>query len=394
MRAVKLKESHSLADAVGRRLNEVGTFLLRALAYVGCALAPPARRFLGPPTYWLGRHLAPLAKLWLHLLDYLLFRLGIRDPRFTRGLSYSLTAHLLIIILTGIPALLEGFGCITPYRIPGGKPPKAIQVQRVRIQKRHKVIVNPLSEVAFNLPKVEDMQDGLDQLTMNARSGQGEGGTGFGGSGWGQIRFIRLEYNGDWDQDMREQAGTNLLREFTRLTGIPAAMREESHRIALLKKYPKHQSPPFVYMTGDRGFSLSESEVKDLREYILERGGMIFGDCGGPHGFHHSFLHWMAQVVPGGRWVVIPRDDPIYQWPFLLAGSPPLWHHGGNDTLGIKREGRWVVFYHPGDIGDAWKEGHGGTSRESWEAAYCLGANVICYAVQQYQRFIGQSKLP
>jgi len=92
--------------------------------------------------------------------------------------------------------------------------------------------------------------------------------------------------------------------------------------------------------------------------------------------------------VPGGRWVVIPRDDAMYQWPFLLSGSPPLWHHGGNEALGIKHQGRWAVFYHPGDIGDAWKDGHGGTSRESWDAAYCLGANVICYAVEQYQRFI------
>jgi hypothetical protein len=46
----------------------------------------------------------------------------------------------------------------------------------------------------------------------------------------------------------------------------------------------------------------------------------------------------------------------IYQLPYGFPdGAPAFWHHGGRRAKGIKHEGRWVVFYHPGDMNDAWK---------------------------------------
>jgi len=328
-------------------------------------------------------------RLWQRALSWCLRRMGVRDESYSQALTRSFTAHFLIIVLTGVPTFLEYFGCIEPYLLPAGKPMKKTQVHRVRIRKKKKLVINPNAPVAFNIPKAEQIDIGLDELTENARAGAGEGAGGYGGSKYGKVRFIRLEYRGDWNQDMDENAGSNMLREFGRRRGARVAREEESLRIRLLKKFPPKQSPPFVYMTGSHGFNLSDGDLKTLREYIVGRGGMIFGDCGGPQGFHHSFIRAMQRVVPRGRWVTIPRDDPIYQQPYLLNGSPPLWHHGGYDALGIKHNGRWAVFYHPGDIGDAWKTGHGGTSRSSWEAAYALGVNVIEYAILRYQEFHG-----
>ena len=47
---------------------------------------------------------------------------------------------------------------------------------------------------------------------------------------------------------------------------------------------------------------------------------------------------------------------------------------------------RWVVFYHPGDINDAWKDGHSGAAPQVADQAYKLGVNVIYYAFNQYYR--------
>jgi hypothetical protein len=50
----------------------------------------------------------------------------------------------------------------------------------------------------------------------------------------------------------------------------------------------------------------------------------------------------------------------------------------------MKYQGRWVVFYHQGDVNDAWKTGHSGVSDAMANQAYKLGVNVMNYAFNQY----------
>ena len=38
------------------------------------------------------------------------------------------------------------------------------------------------------------------------------------------------------------------------------------------------------------------------------------------------------------------------------------------------KDGRWVAYYHPGDIGDAWADGHAGVSQDIWANCYRLGS--------------------
>ena len=45
-----------------------------------------------------------------------------------------------------------------------------------------------------------------------------------------------------------------------------------------------------------------------------------------------------------------------------------------------------MVYYHPGDVKDAWKDGHSGASEQVADQAYKLGVNVIYYAFNQYYR--------
>ena len=81
----------------------------------------------------------------------------------------------------------------------------------------------------------------------------------------------------------------------------------------------------------------------------------------------------------------ISDDDPIFQIPFTFPnGPPPLWFHGGKQTMGVKYKGRWAVFYFPGDLNDAWKTGHSGIDPTLAEAAVHLGVNIVYYATTRY----------
>jgi hypothetical protein len=136
-------------------------------------------------------------------------------------------------------------------------------------------------------------------------------------------------------------------------------------------------------MTGSGAINLSADEMRGLRAYLLD-GGMLFADAGSA-AWDRSFRAMVQAMMPDKPLVVIADDDPLYQYPYVFTeGAPPLWHHGGNDALGVKHLDRWVVFYHPGDINDAWKTGHSGMAKPLAEASFDLGTNIIYYAFTNY----------
>lgn len=316
------------------------------------------------------------------------------DEAFGGAVWRSIVLHGVLLLLFAIPLIARGFGCVKPYRMPAGGKVEAKPVQQVRVKRQPRVIHNPHSDIAFNFPEIKDLDLRLDKLTEHAfagRVGAGAGkgkGAGYGGGDAGEVRFIRLKYDGgDWDQDYGLGADVNMLKEFGQRTGIKVAARTEHVSIRDLTRFPRKQSPPFVYLTGERSIHADATEVKRLQEYLLDRGGMIFADNGGG-GFHNAFLNLMRRILPKENFVEIPFDDEIFSQPYDINGAPPLWHHSGYRALGIRAQGRWVVFYHPGDMGDAWKDGHSGAPEDSWEAAYQTGVNVIDYSVRHYLKFI------
>ncbi|MBM4144154.1 MAG: DUF4159 domain-containing protein [Lentisphaerae bacterium] len=334
-----------------------------------------------------------------------------RDPRFRKSMLHSATLHLLVIVI--LPFLLQFLGCVEPYRVPKGSGNPVVALVKVippkpKKERKKKYIVNPNSAISFLIPHLDDsmlMQkvDEDTQVTYQAdpnrvfnalgtaqagKMGAGGGKTG----GWpdgmenAKVRFIRMEYNGPgWDDGMDpvKRADLNFLDTFHKLTGFKVATTPESHPVRLLKKYPKGYAPPFVYMTGDGGINVPAGEIRIMRDY-LNNGGMLFADCGSPR-WDRSFRGFVQQLFPGESLLVIADDDPLFQVPYAFPnGAPPLWHHGGNRALGIKHTGRWVLFYHPGDINDAWKTGHSGLDPKLAEGATQMGVNIVYYAFTHY----------
>jgi hypothetical protein len=231
---------------------------------------------------------------------------------------------------------------------------------------------------------------GLGHGPGTKAGGLGAGGEGEGGWPNGMknslVRFIRLEYNGEgWDDGMDDsRADLNFLDNFGEVTGFKVATKTESMPIHKLKLFRKGEAPPFVFMKGESHIgSIPPGDINTLRTY-LQGGGMIFADAGSAS-WGADFENFISRVLPDQPLIDIADDDGIYQAPYPFPnGAPPMWHHAGSRAKGCKYQGRWCVFYHPGDISDAWKTGNDGLTRDKAEAAFQMGINVLYYAFTHY----------
>lgn len=324
-----------------------------------------------------------------------------REPVFRKSFLASIFSHLLVIVI--LPWLLQLGGCVSPYRVPlgSGNPVVAmVSVIKPKKEKKKQYILNPNSMISFKVPEIDDSElfnqvvDASEvtyAATANAKAGKmGAGGGKEGGWPDGmenhKVRLVRLKYDGPgWNDGMDDQSGAdrNFLERFHKLTGFKVENNGEANTIRLLAMYPKGYAPPFVYMTGSGGINISDSERKILREYLLD-GGMLIGDAGSDS-WAGQFLGFARSVLPDKELLVVADDDPLFQMPYQFPdGAPPLWHHGGSVALGVKHKGRWVMFFHPGDMNDAWKTGCSGLDPKMAEGAYQMGVNLVYYAFTHY----------
>ena len=324
-----------------------------------------------------------------------------RDPRWRSSSYWSFFIHLAVLFL---PLLLSGWGALRVYGVPKGSGNPIVQMVKVkRVEKKEKpkkkkFVLNMDSPIIFYRPDIDESEilKQLEQETLNpyvatalqdGKLGKGGGKRGGWPSGMegAKVGFLRLEYKGgDWDQDMGVSADYNLLIQFHKITGFKIADNTDHISILELRRFRKHRAPPFVFITGSKAINANKKEVDTLRWYCLEEGGMIFADHGGGS-FNRHFRDLMRRCFPDLDWVDIANDDILYRQPFIFPnGAPPLWHHSGMRALGLKYNERWIVFYHQGDINDAWKTGHSGASEAQAMQAYRLGVNIINYAFNQY----------
>lgn len=330
---------------------------------------------------------------------------GGDDPEFKESSRWSLWWHIFILFI--LPLL--SFRWMTPYEIPKGsgvQAPQVVKVVKKKKKKQDKMVFNPNSAISYIRPDIDDVDimkevlietEAQYEVTSNAAGKLGAGGGKKGGWPNGmdnaRVRFIRLEYTGgNWDQSMGGGADYNFLLKFKEITGFNIWKETESIRVSDLRNFPKGKGPPFVYLTGGNhreGFgsiNMSGRDIKTLRWYVKEQGGMIFADNGGD-GFNASFRSVMRKVLPKSNWIDISNDDILYRQPFLFPnGAPTIQaHSGGGRGLGMKSDdGRWMVFYHQGDLKDAWKDGASGFTKSVQMASFKMGINVVNYAFNQY----------
>ena len=326
---------------------------------------------------------------------------GSADQRFKRSIAFACLLHAIIILLLILPWPLLGCGYNT---LPAGGGENSFVAEQIVVQKKKKkkLLVNLRSPVYFNLPDIEELEQVVaEQLKKGTAQlfslGEGqEAGVGVGGTG--VANFVRVAIGPDWDQNLPERADENMLRNFSLLTGMKTAREPLTFSLADLERALNDPNPErvpaFIYVTGDRRFSLSSREVNILRRYAFETHGIIFGDCGGNLGFGPSFRNLIGQVAAGKPVVRVdvPGSDQLYNVPKPVNRGLTIFRHDGTRLVGWKYNDRWICLYHPGDIGDAWKDGHSGLSANVYNEAYKLGANIMYQAYIQQGRWFRAQK--
>ena len=190
-------------------------------------------------------------------------------------------------------------------------------------------------------------------------------------------------------------ADINFLRAFAQATGFKKiASKGESHSIALLRKYPDDGFPPFVYLTGNADMGRVSSGGHEDPARVLPQGRHADRRRRQRRASTSRSSTSCGRCFPDKPLIDIADDDMIYQLPYSFPdGAPAFWHHGGRRAMGIKHEGRWVVFYHPGDMNDAWKsQGYTDVTPEMREAAINLGINLVYYAFNQWNDAIAKAR--
>ena len=335
-----------------------------------------------------------------------------RDPHHRRSMYASVFTHIMVLII--IPWLLGLFeGGVEAYKVPKGSGTPAVAVVQMSKKKKKKqktLTLRPNSNIITDIPDLDETEADKEmeqqseaeyvagEVANPGKLGKGGGDKG----GWPEgsedykVRFIRLEHSGaGWDDGMVEGAAdSNFLRFIAKSTPFKRVARKgESHSIALLRKYPKDGFPPFVYLTGNGNMGrVSKNDQKILRDYCMG-GGMLIADAGSPQ-FHRSFLNFMRQVFEDKPLIDIADDDMIFQAPYRFPnGAPGIFAHGGSRALGVKHDGRWIVFYHPGDMNDAWKsEGYFDGDPEVKDAALRLGINIMSHAFNSWDDAVSKAR--
>ncbi|MCF8278029.1 MAG: DUF4159 domain-containing protein [Flavobacteriales bacterium] len=139
----------------------------------------------------------------------------------------------------------------------------------------------------------------------------------------------------------------------------------------------------FVHMTGHGNVIFSDTEVQNLRKYLLSGGFLHIDDNYGMDQFIRSEI---KKVFPEYELTELPFSHPIYHQKFDFKNGLPKVHEHDNkrpEGLGIVHNGRLVLFYsYECDLGDGWEspEVHGDGS-ETHTKALQMGANLIQYVL-------------
>ncbi len=144
---------------------------------------------------------------------------------------------------------------------------------------------------------------------------------------------------------------------------------------------PDLLSYPFVHMTGHGNVVFSDSDVINLRNYLLAGGFLHIDDN---YGMDQYIRKEIKKIFPNNDLVEIPANHVIFQKPYLFSGGLPKIHeHDGKrpQAFGIFIENKLVLLYtFECDLGDGWEdpEVHNDPI-EVREKALKMGANIMNY---------------
>lgn len=197
--------------------------------------------------------------------------------------------------------------------------------------------------------------------------------------GPGRLAIARVQYEGGGDWYANPSSLPNLISAIAERTSLPIERTEAKVTLTDSSLFDF----PFLHITGHGEMTLSEIEVRRLREY-LTRGGFLHVDDN--YGLDDSFRREIKRVFPDRPLTDVPHSHPIYHLVYDFANGPPKVHeHDGKPAkgLGIFIGNRLAVYYtFSADLGNGWEDV--GTYPDPpllHEQAIRMGVNLFTYAV-------------
>lgn len=193
------------------------------------------------------------------------------------------------------------------------------------------------------------------------------------------FKIGKLKYGGGGDWYANPTSLPNLISFVNKNTNIKIAPTEDvvDPGSSQLFQYP------YVYMTGHGNVKFSDTEVRNLRLYMLS-GGFVHIDDN--YGMDKYIREEIKKIFPDKPLVEIPYNHPIYHQQYDFASGLPKVHEHDNKPaqgFGIFDKDRLILFYsYECDLGDGWEDANIHKDPEELrQKAFKMGTNLIMYAI-------------
>lgn len=196
-----------------------------------------------------------------------------------------------------------------------------------------------------------------------------------------EVQLALLKYRGGGDWYANPTSLTNLISFSNEHIGTHLKSDYATVEVGSSDLY----NYPFVHLTGHGNVVFSESEARNLREYLIAGGFLHIDDN---YGLDQYIRPQMELVFPELEFVELPYSHAIFHQAYEFDKGLPKIHEHDNkapQAFGLFWEGRLVCLYtYECDLGDGWEDqAVHKDSQETRLKALKMGANIIKFVFTQ-----------
>jgi len=189
-----------------------------------------------------------------------------------------------------------------------------------------------------------------------------------------------LKYKGGGDWYSNPTAVPNLIAYCNANIGTAMNLRPETVEAGSIDIFQF----PLLHMTGHGNVFFSESDAKNLRNYLISGGFLHIDDN---YGMKPYIENELKKIFPEKELSELPIDHPIYSAAYTFPnGLPKIHEHDGRrpQAMGVFVDDRLVLlFTFESDLGDGWEdEVVHNDPPDVREKALKMGANIVKFAFE------------
>lgn len=190
-----------------------------------------------------------------------------------------------------------------------------------------------------------------------------------------EIALLKYNGGGDW------YANPTSLPNLIKFCNQTINTKIKTKPVTVSPDCPDLFNYPFIHMTGHGNVVFSDTEVKNLQNY-LNSGGFLHIDDN--YGMDQYIRKEIKKLFPNAVLTEIPASYVIFQKPNAFPlGLPKIHEHDGKraQAFGIFVKDRLVLLYtYESDLGDGWEDAEVNNDPiEVRTKALKMGANIINY---------------